>query len=73
MFIRLSESLDRSHAALVQHVRFTRSTKNAIILSVIARGDCQLEIWGVEAEKQVFEKVFGKKLGLEIVEAGNEG
>jgi len=65
-FIRLGESLDRSHTALVQHVRFSHSEKNSVILEVVTRGDCQLEIWGVEAEKRAFEKIFGKKLVLEI-------
>jgi exopolyphosphatase/guanosine-5'-triphosphate,3'-diphosphate pyrophosphatase len=67
-FIRLGESLDRSHTALVQHVRFSRGDKNAVILEVIARGDCQLEIWGVEAEKKAFEKIFGKELILERIQ-----
>ncbi len=65
-FIRLGESLDRSHTALVQHVRFSRLEKNSVILEVVTRGDCQLEIWGVEAERKAFEKIFGKKLVLEM-------
>jgi exopolyphosphatase/guanosine-5'-triphosphate,3'-diphosphate pyrophosphatase len=67
-FIRLGESLDRSHTALVQHVRFSRVDKNSVILEVVTRGDCQLEIWGVEAEKKAFEKIFGKELLLERIQ-----
>ena len=67
-FIRLSESLDRSHTALIQHVKFTRADKEAIHLEVIARGDCQLEIWGVEAEKKAFEKIFGRQLVIERIQ-----
>jgi exopolyphosphatase/guanosine-5'-triphosphate,3'-diphosphate pyrophosphatase len=52
----------------VQHVRFSRGDKNAVILEVMARGDCQLEIWGVEAEKKAFEKIFGKELILERIQ-----
>ncbi len=66
IFIRLAESLDRSHTALVQHVRFSRANKNTVTLEVLTRGDCQLEIWGVEAEKKAFERTFGKKLVLEM-------
>jgi exopolyphosphatase / guanosine-5'-triphosphate,3'-diphosphate pyrophosphatase len=66
IFIRLGESLDRSHTALVQHVRFSRVEKNSVILEVVTRGDCQLEIWGVDAEKKAFENIFGKKLVLEM-------
>jgi len=38
-----------------------------VTLEVVARGDCQLEIWGVDAEKKAFEKIFGKKLVLERI------
>ncbi|MDO9549570.1 MAG: Ppx/GppA phosphatase family protein [Methanoregula sp.] len=65
-FIRLGESLDRSHAALIQQVRFTSSGNDAVRLEILARGDCQLEIWGIESEKKAFEKVFGKKIAFAI-------
>jgi exopolyphosphatase / guanosine-5'-triphosphate,3'-diphosphate pyrophosphatase len=67
-FIRLGESLDRSHTALIQHVRFSRVDKSSVYLEVVARGDCQLEIWGVEAEKKAFEKIVGKHLVLERIQ-----
>jgi len=67
-FIRLGESLDRSHTALIQRVRFSRVEKGTVTLEVVARGDCQLEIWGVEAEKKAFEKIFEKELVLERVQ-----
>ncbi|MEI8330319.1 MAG: Ppx/GppA phosphatase family protein [Methanomicrobiales archaeon] len=66
-FIRLGESLDRSHAALIQHVRFTGSDADAIRMEIVARGDCQLEIWGIESERKAFEKVLGKKIIFEIL------
>jgi exopolyphosphatase/guanosine-5'-triphosphate,3'-diphosphate pyrophosphatase len=65
-FLRLAESLDRSHAAFIKNVRFTRAEKGKVYLSVNARGDCQLEIWGVEAEKKAFKKIFSKSLVLEM-------
>jgi exopolyphosphatase/guanosine-5'-triphosphate,3'-diphosphate pyrophosphatase len=66
-FIRLGESLDRSHAALIQHVRFTAREADSIHLEIVARGDCQLEIWGIESEKKAFEKVFGKTIIFDIL------
>lgn len=68
-FIRLSESLDRSHAALIQHVKFTVDDGEHVHLEVLARGDCQLEIWGVEAERKAFEKIFNRKLVIERIQA----
>jgi len=66
-FIRLGESLDRSHAALIQHVRFARVEKETVHLEIVARGDCQLEIWGIESERRSFEKVFGRNLVFEVI------
>jgi exopolyphosphatase/guanosine-5'-triphosphate,3'-diphosphate pyrophosphatase len=65
-FVRFGETLDRSHTALVRHVRFVRATGDEIFLEVVARGDCHLEIWGIESEKKAFMKVFSKKLIFEI-------
>jgi exopolyphosphatase/guanosine-5'-triphosphate,3'-diphosphate pyrophosphatase len=65
-FLRLGESLDRSHAALVRHVRFSSADKDTTRLEIVTRGDCQLEIWGIESEKKAFEKAFGKKLVFSV-------
>ena len=67
-FVRLGESLDRSHTALIRHVRFTRADRSSVHLEVVARGDCQLEIWGVEAEKKAFEKVFSRQLKIDRIQ-----
>jgi exopolyphosphatase/guanosine-5'-triphosphate,3'-diphosphate pyrophosphatase len=67
--LRLGESLDRSHAALVQHVRFSAIDKDTARLEILARGDCQLEIWGIEGEKKAFEKAFGKKLAIDVIDS----
>ncbi|MDD5141858.1 Ppx/GppA phosphatase family protein [Methanoregula sp.] len=67
-FLRLGESLDRSHAALVQHVRFSAAGKNTARLEIQARGECQLEMWGIENEKRAFEKAFGRNIIFSVVE-----
>jgi exopolyphosphatase / guanosine-5'-triphosphate,3'-diphosphate pyrophosphatase len=67
MFVRLGESLDRSHAGLVEHTKFVRADKNEIVLDIVAQNDCQLEIWGVEAEQKAFEKVFSKRLVINVI------
>lgn len=72
MFLRLAESFDRSHAALVRHVRFTSVGKDSVNLDITAREDCQLEIWGVENEKKAFFKIFGKELILDVKEENLE-
>ncbi|HNX17180.1 MAG TPA: Ppx/GppA phosphatase family protein [Methanoregula sp.] len=67
MFVRIAESLDRSHAGIVEHTEFVRAEKNTIALTVKSQGDCQLELWGVEAEQRAFEKVFSKHLVPEVI------
>jgi Exopolyphosphatase len=67
MFVRLGESLDRSHSGLVQHTKFVSADKNEAVLAIIAENDCQLEVWGVEAEKKAFEKVFQRRLFVKII------
>ncbi len=67
MFIRLCESLDRSHSGFVQHAEFVRAEKNEVVLDIVAENDCQLEIWGVEAEQRTFEKIFMKRLKIEVI------
>jgi hypothetical protein len=44
--------------------------KNSVRLEVVARGDCQLEIWGVESEKKAFEKIFDRQLVIERIQTG---
>jgi exopolyphosphatase/guanosine-5'-triphosphate,3'-diphosphate pyrophosphatase len=66
-FLRLAESLDRSHTALIRHVRFRCGGDGSVRLEIVARGDCHLEIWGVEAETKAFEKVFGRQLVIEEI------
>ena len=73
MFVRLGESLDRSHAGLVEHTKFIRSDKNEVVLDIIAQSDCQLEIWGVEAEQRAFEKVFSKRLIINVIASRTDG
>ena len=72
-FVRLGETLDRSHTALIQHVRFSRVDDKTVNLEVIARGDCQLEIWGIESERKAFEKIFGRKLAFEVIDSRMSG
>jgi exopolyphosphatase/guanosine-5'-triphosphate,3'-diphosphate pyrophosphatase len=62
LFLRLAESLDRSHAGLVHHVRFMKADRNEALLEITAVEDCQLEIWGVENEVENFSRVFGRRL-----------
>jgi len=43
--------------------------KESVHLEVLARGDCQLEIWGIEGEMRAFEKIFGRKLVFDVIDS----
>jgi exopolyphosphatase/guanosine-5'-triphosphate,3'-diphosphate pyrophosphatase len=64
--LRMAESLDRSHAALVRHARFLEIHREKATLLVSAVGDCQLELWGIENEAGHFRRVFGRLLEIEV-------
>jgi exopolyphosphatase / guanosine-5'-triphosphate,3'-diphosphate pyrophosphatase len=66
-FLRLSESLDRRHAALIEKVFFTGIEHGIAKLEIVAREDCQFESWGVDNEAKNFERAFGLKLDHSIV------
>ena len=66
-FLRLSESLDRRHAALIERVSFTGINNKTAELEIVAREDCQFESWGVDNEAKNFERTFGLKLDHIIV------
>jgi exopolyphosphatase/guanosine-5'-triphosphate,3'-diphosphate pyrophosphatase len=63
-FLRLAEALDRSHCALIEHARFVNATEREALLEITAKGDCQLERWGAEAQAKTFRKALKKDLNL---------
>jgi exopolyphosphatase/guanosine-5'-triphosphate,3'-diphosphate pyrophosphatase len=62
MFLRLGESLDRSHRSAVTKVTLSKSGEKNILLDIEANKDDQLEIWGAENHKAAFKKTFGLNL-----------
>ena len=64
VLLRIAESLDRSHAGLVDAARFRLDGAKRLILEVNGH-DCQLELWGVQAHQNAVEKVFDRKLVVE--------
>ncbi len=69
--LRLSESLDRSHASLVRSVAFVGSDKSSATLEIASDRDVSLEEWGVDADAKAFERAFDKELKLQIRKDGS--
>jgi exopolyphosphatase/guanosine-5'-triphosphate,3'-diphosphate pyrophosphatase len=64
-FMRLAETLDRSHANLVNSVGLRKNGRE-IVLDVVAEADVSLEIWGVEGDCKAFKRAFDRDLKVEV-------
>ncbi|HEX4802221.1 MAG TPA: Ppx/GppA phosphatase family protein [Myxococcaceae bacterium] len=70
--LRVADSLDRSHNQPVHNVKVTSRGENAL-LHVDVRGHVDLELWDFEREAKVFQKVFGRKMGLKLRRLPRDG
>jgi len=69
--LRLAESLDRSHAALVEEARFHPMGGKRLALDIRCARDCPLELWGVQSQAAAFKRAFGRVLvGRVVAEEG---
>ncbi len=64
--LRLADGLDRSRSAAVSDVRVTMAD-DRVQLAVVAEGDAEVDLWGARRKRELFEKVFGRR--LEVVSA----
>ncbi len=60
--LRLAESLDRSHGGLIAAVALERADDCTVALDVRSSQDCELELWGAQASRRMFEKTYGVRL-----------
>ena len=67
MFVRLSESLDRTHTGLVRDARFRALDKGGVVLEITASGDIQMELWGVRSQEEGFRKTFKTELETRVL------
>jgi exopolyphosphatase/guanosine-5'-triphosphate,3'-diphosphate pyrophosphatase len=67
MFVRLAESLDRTHTGLVTEARFKPGKGNRVILEILATGDIQMELWGVQSQEEGFRETFKKGLETRVL------
>src|SRR5665811_260256 len=67
MLLRIAEKLDRSHTALIKKAEFTGKNRTTVELVIWPEGSCELEVWGVESNVKAFEKLFRRKLNLNVI------
>jgi exopolyphosphatase/guanosine-5'-triphosphate,3'-diphosphate pyrophosphatase len=59
--LRIGDGLDRSHGSVVSSVA-TKVGKKRVDVTIKARGDIELELWGARRKLDMFTDVFGRKL-----------
>ena len=65
MFLRMAESMDRSHQRFVERVEFRRKG-NVLLLDIRGVSGCQLEIWSLEEHIKPFSKLFGERFAIRV-------
>lgn len=66
IFLRMAESMDRSHREIISRSRFERREKRLyLILTVKEPSEWDLERWALESDLEDFKKVFHISLKLE--------
>jgi exopolyphosphatase/guanosine-5'-triphosphate,3'-diphosphate pyrophosphatase len=67
--LRLADALDRSHSSAVDGVD-AAATKDKVTLVLTAPVDLDLELWDLRRKRQLFERVFGRRLAFETAAVG---
>ncbi len=66
MMLSLAESLDRSHADIVERAHFLLpdpgSRKSPVELHIEAKRNCDFELWGLSRHDRYFRRIFGRPL-----------
>lgn len=65
--LRIADGLDRSHCGVVSGLK-TKVGRHHVTITVHARGDAELELWGARRQMDLFAEVFDRTVSFE--EAG---
>ena len=57
-----------SHLQALSHARLRAGDKKSVILEITPARDCHLELWEVRTHERAFEKVFGRRLAIKVIE-----
>jgi exopolyphosphatase/guanosine-5'-triphosphate,3'-diphosphate pyrophosphatase len=64
--LRLAENLDRGQAGNVSSAQLLSGGPGRIVLELSAARDCQVEVSGLENQRDVFLRIFGRRLDLKV-------
>lgn len=69
-FLRIADSLDRTHQTFVQSVKIKNGGKSADLIIEYGGEEPSIELWSLERRKGLYEETFGKKLNPVLVKNG---
>ena len=65
--LRIAEGIDRSHLGLVKDIRLDLlANPRRFVLTLASEADCQLEVWGVQNSRDLFEYAFGAPIAVQV-------
>jgi hypothetical protein len=64
--LRLAENLDRGQAGNVSGAQLLNAGPGRIVLELSAARDCQVEVSGLESQRDVFLRIFGRRLEMKV-------
>ncbi len=70
--LRIADGLDLSHTGTVSSIEIDID-KSRVRIEVTGVGDLQMELWGGRRKRQLFEKVFGRRLEFAAAPADRVG
>jgi exopolyphosphatase/guanosine-5'-triphosphate,3'-diphosphate pyrophosphatase len=62
--LRVADALDRSHKQVVRRI-VVRERQGVLRLQAEARGDCELELWGVGGRTALLEEALDLRLRID--------
>lgn len=65
--LRIADGLDRSHCGVVSSVK-VKVGRDELTVTLQARGDAELELWGARRQMALFEDVFDRPISFEEAE-----
>lgn len=63
--LRVADGLDRSHGAVVRDLNASIKSKK-VLITLEARTESQLELWGATRKAALFEEVFDRPIAFEV-------
>jgi len=69
--LRIADGLDFSHTGTVTSIDVVVDSSR-VRVDVAGSGDLQMELWGARRKRQLFEKVYGRRLELMAAKAGRK-